>query len=102
MLILENNQWAYSTPVKRQVPVKNLADRAKAYGIDSYIVDGNDVVAVYSTAKEAVERARAGEGPILIEAKSMRMRGHAQHDPAEYVPKEMFEYWKQRDPIRAV
>jgi len=76
-----------------------LADRAKAYGIASYVVDGNDVVAVYQTAKEAVDRARAGEGPILIEAKSMRMRGHAQHDPAEYVPKEMFEYWKQRDPI---
>jgi TPP-dependent pyruvate/acetoin dehydrogenase alpha subunit len=99
VLILENNQWAYSTPVKRQVPVKDLADRAKAYGIPSYIVDGNDVVAVYTTAREAVERARAGEGPILIEAKSMRMRGHAQHDPAEYVPKEMFEYWKARDPI---
>src|SRR3984885_8614283 len=99
VLILENNQWAYSTPVKRQVPVKDLADRAKSYGIASYIVDGNDVVAVYTTAKEAVERARAGEGPILIEAKSMRMRGHAQHDPAEYVPKEMFEYWKARDPI---
>ena len=78
---------------------ENLADRAKAYGIASYIVDGNDVVAVYHTAKEAVDRARAGEGPILIEAKSMRMRGHAQHDPAEYVPKEMFEYWKERDPI---
>jgi len=99
VLILENNQWAYSTPVKRQVPIENLADRAKAYGIASYVVDGNDVVAVYQTAKEAVDRARAGEGPILIEAKSMRMRGHAQHDPAEYVPKEMFEYWKQRDPI---
>ncbi|HEY2460992.1 MAG TPA: thiamine pyrophosphate-dependent enzyme [Candidatus Acidoferrum sp.] len=99
VLILENNQWAYSTPVRRQVPLENLADRAKAYGIDSYIVDGNDVAAVYSTAKEAVDRARAGEGPILIEAKSMRMRGHAQHDPAEYVPKEMFEHWKQRDPI---
>jgi TPP-dependent pyruvate/acetoin dehydrogenase alpha subunit len=78
VLILENNQWAYSTPVKRQVPVKDLADRAKAYGIASYIVDGNDVVAVYTT---------------------MRMRGHAQHDPAEYVPKDMFEYWKARDPI---
>ena len=99
VLILENNQWAYSTPVKRQVPIENLADRAKAYGIASYVVDGNDVVAVYQTAKEAVDRARAGEGPILIEAKSMRMRGHAQHDPAEYVPKEMFEHWKQRDPI---
>src|ERR1700736_5914819 len=99
VLVLENNQWAYSTPVQRQVPLTNLADRAKAYGIASYSIDGNDVVAVYTTAKEAVDRARAGEGPILIEAKSMRMRGHAQHDPAEYVPKEMFDYWKARDPI---
>jgi len=99
VLILENNQWAYSTPVRRQVPLENLADRAKAYGIDSYIVDGNDVVAVYSTAKEAVDRARAGEGPILIEAKSFRRMGHAQHDPAEYVPKEMRKHWEARDPI---
>jgi len=99
VLILENNQWAYSTPVRRQVPIENLADRAKAYGIASYIVDGNDVVAMYSTAKEAVERARAGEGPILIEAKTFRRRGHAQHDSAEYVPKEQREYWEKRDPI---
>jgi TPP-dependent pyruvate/acetoin dehydrogenase alpha subunit len=99
VLILENNLWAYSTPVRKQVPLENLADRAKAYGIDSYIVDGNDVVAVYSTAKEAVERARAGEGPILIEAKTFRRLGHAQHDPAEYVPKEMRAYWEARDPI---
>jgi TPP-dependent pyruvate/acetoin dehydrogenase alpha subunit len=99
VLILENNQWAYSTPVRRQVPLENLADRAKAYGISSYIVDGNDVVAVYSIAKEAVERARAGEGPILIEAKTFRRRGHAQHDPAEYVPSEQREFWEQRDPI---
>ncbi|HKV64515.1 MAG TPA: thiamine pyrophosphate-dependent dehydrogenase E1 component subunit alpha [Candidatus Acidoferrum sp.] len=99
VLILENNLWAYSTPVRKQVPLENLADRAKAYGIDSYIVDGNDVVAVYSTAKEAVERARAGEGPILIEAKTFRRMGHAQHDPAEYVPKEMRAHWEARDPI---
>jgi TPP-dependent pyruvate/acetoin dehydrogenase alpha subunit len=99
VLILENNLWAYSTPVRKQVPLENLADRAKAYGIDSYIVDGNDVAAVYSTAKEAVERARAGEGPILIEAKTFRRLGHAQHDPAEYVPKEMRAYWEARDPI---
>jgi len=99
VLILENNLWAYSTPVRKQVPLENLADRAKAYGIDSYIVDGNDIVAVYSTAKEAVERARAGEGPILIEAKSFRRMGHAQHDPAEYVPKEMRAYWEARDPV---
>ena len=99
VLILENNQWAYSTPVSRQVPLRDLADRAKAYGIHSAIVDGNDVAAVYQTTKEAVDRCRAGDGPVLIEAKTMRMRGHAQHDPAEYVPKEMFEYWKARDPI---
>ncbi len=97
--VIENNQWAYSTPVKRQVPIRDLADRAKAYGIGSYIVDGNDVLAVYETSKEAVERCRAGDGPIIIEAKTMRMRGHAQHDPAEYVPKKMFEYWKARDPL---
>jgi TPP-dependent pyruvate/acetoin dehydrogenase alpha subunit len=99
VLILENNLWAYSTPVKRQVPLENLADRAKAYGISSYIVDGNDVVEVFTTTREAVARARAGEGPILIEAKSFRRLGHAQHDPAEYVPKEMRAYWEGRDPI---
>jgi TPP-dependent pyruvate/acetoin dehydrogenase alpha subunit len=99
VLVLENNLWAYSTPVRRQVPLENLADRAKAYGIRSYIVDGNDVVAMYSTAKEAVDRARAGEGPILIEAKTFRRRGHAQHDPAEYVPPQQREFWEKRDPI---
>jgi TPP-dependent pyruvate/acetoin dehydrogenase alpha subunit len=99
VLVLENNQWAYSTPVKRQVPLENLADRAKAYGIPSYTVDGNDVVAVYTTAKEAVDRARQGEGPILLEVKTFRRMGHAQHDPAEYVPKDMRAYWEGRDPI---
>lgn len=99
VLVLENNQWAYSTPVSRQVPLRDLADRARAYGVHSAIVDGNDVAAVYQTAKAAVDRCRAGQGPVLIEAKTMRMRGHAQHDPAEYVPQGMFEYWKARDPI---
>jgi TPP-dependent pyruvate/acetoin dehydrogenase alpha subunit len=99
VLIVENNQWAYSTPVAKQVPIHDLADRARAYGIASSIVDGNDVVAVYQTTKEAVDRCRAGKGPVLIEAKTMRMKGHAQHDPAEYVPKEMFSYWEARDPI---
>src|SRR5262249_1368955 len=98
-LVLENNQWAYSTPVGRQVPLDNLADRAKAYGIRSYTVDGNDVVAVYTTAKEAVQRARKGEGPILLEVKTFRRMGHAQHDPADYVPKEMRAYWEAGDPI---
>jgi TPP-dependent pyruvate/acetoin dehydrogenase alpha subunit len=99
VLIVENNQWAYSTPVERQVPLKDLADRAKAYGIESAIVDGNDAVAVERTTREAVAHARAGNGPVLIEAKTMRMRGHAQHDAAEYVPKEMLEAWKKRDPL---
>jgi TPP-dependent pyruvate/acetoin dehydrogenase alpha subunit len=99
VLIVENNQWAYSTPVQRQVPLRDLADRARAYGIESAIVDGNDVVAVERTAREAVAHARTGHGPVLIEAKTMRMRGHAQHDSAEYVPKKMSEYWKKRDPL---
>jgi TPP-dependent pyruvate/acetoin dehydrogenase alpha subunit len=99
VLIVENNQWAYSTPVERQVPLRDLADRAKAYGIESAIVDGNDAVAVERTTREAVGHARAGHGPVLIEAKTMRMRGHAQHDAAEYVPKQMFEQWKKRDPL---
>ncbi len=99
VLILENNQWAYSTPVSKQVPLRDLADRAKAYGIASKVVDGNDVLAVYETTKAAVDECRAGRGPILIEAKTMRMKGHAQHDPAEYVPKPMFEFWKSQDPI---
>jgi TPP-dependent pyruvate/acetoin dehydrogenase alpha subunit len=99
VLVLENNLWAYSTPVKRQVPVENLADRAKAYGVKSFIVDGNDVAAVFATAREAVDLARNGEGPILIEAKTFRRLGHAQHDPAEYVPPDMKKYWEERDPI---
>ena len=99
VLVIENNQWAYSTPVSRQVPIKNLADRARAYGVRSAMVDGNDVVAVYQATKEAVEESRAGRGPFVIEAKTMRMKGHAQHDPADYVPREMFAYWKARDPI---
>jgi pyruvate dehydrogenase E1 component alpha subunit/2-oxoisovalerate dehydrogenase E1 component alpha subunit len=99
VLVLENNQWAYSTPVAQQTALKNLADRALAYGIPGHIVDGNDVMAVYTAAKSAVDECRAGRGPVLIEAKTMRMKGHAQHDPAEYVPAAMFEYWKTRDPI---
>jgi TPP-dependent pyruvate/acetoin dehydrogenase alpha subunit len=99
VLIVENNQWAYSTPVEKQSALKDLADRARAYGIRGEIVDGNDVVAVVRTTREAVEHARSGKGPVLIEAKTMRMLGHAQHDSAEYVPKAMLESWKERDPL---
>ena len=99
ILVLENNQWAYSTPVSRQVPIRDLAERGRAYGITSVTVDGNDVIGVFKAARAAVAQCRAGNGPVLIEAKTMRMKGHAQHDPAEYVPKEMRAYWEARDPI---
>jgi TPP-dependent pyruvate/acetoin dehydrogenase alpha subunit len=99
VVVLENNQWAYSTPVAKQVPLRDLANRALAYGIRGMTADGNNVVAVYNAAKEAVHECRSGRGPVLLEVKTMRMKGHAQHDPAEYVPKEMFDYWKARDPL---
>ncbi len=99
VLIVENNQWAYSTPVEKQAALTNFADRAKAYGIRSEIVDGNDVVAVVRTARDAAEHARSGRGPVLIEAKTLRMQGHAQHDAAEYVPRATLEEWKRRDPL---
>ncbi len=99
VLIVESNLWAYSTPSDMQFRVKDLAERAIAYGIPGVIVDGTDACQVYDAAHEACERARRGEGPTLIEAKMMRMKGHAIHDAAEYVPKPLFEYWKKRDCI---
>ena len=99
ILIVENNLWGYSTPAERQFLVKDLADRAVAYGIPGAIVDGTDPCQVYDVCHEAVERARRGDGATLIEAKMMRMKGHAIHDAAGYVPKELFEYWRKRDPI---
>jgi pyruvate dehydrogenase E1 component alpha subunit/2-oxoisovalerate dehydrogenase E1 component alpha subunit len=99
VLIVESNAWAYSTPSDMQFRVKDLAERAIAYGIPGVIVDGTDVCQVYDASHEACERARRGEGPTLIEAKMMRMKGHAIHDAADYVPKPLFEYWRRRDPI---
>jgi TPP-dependent pyruvate/acetoin dehydrogenase alpha subunit len=99
VLIVENNLWGYSTPSDMQFRVKDLAERAAAYGIPGVIVDGTDACQVYDACHEACERARRGEGPTLLEAKMMRMKGHAIHDAAEYVPKPLFEYWKKRDPL---
>jgi TPP-dependent pyruvate/acetoin dehydrogenase alpha subunit len=99
VLFVENNLWGYSTPADMQFRVKDLAERAIAYGIPGVIVDGTDACQIYDAAHEACERARRGEGPTLIEAKMMRMKGHAIHDAAEYVPKPLFEYWRKRDPI---
>jgi TPP-dependent pyruvate/acetoin dehydrogenase alpha subunit len=99
VLFVENNLWGYSTPADMQFRVKDLAERAIAYGIPGVIVDGTDACQIYDAAYEACERARRGEGPMLIEAKMMRMKGHAIHDAAEYVPKPLFEYWRKRDCI---
>jgi TPP-dependent pyruvate/acetoin dehydrogenase alpha subunit len=99
VLIVENNGWAYSTPTSRQMRVKDIAVRAAAYGIPGVVVDGNDVLAVYEATRRAVERARSGGGPTLIEAKTFRMKGHAEHDDAGYVPKHLFEEWKEKDPL---
>jgi TPP-dependent pyruvate/acetoin dehydrogenase alpha subunit len=99
VLFVENNLWAYSTPADMQFRVKDLAERAIAYGIPGVIVDGTDACQVYDAARDAVERAHRGQGPTLIEAKMMRMKGHAIHDAADYVPKPLFDYWKKRDPI---
>ena len=99
VLIVESNLWAYSTPSEMQYRVKDLAERAIGYGIPGVIIDGTDACQVYDATYEACERARRGEGPTLIEAKMMRMKGHAIHDGAAYVPKPLFEYWRKRDPI---
>lgn len=99
VLIVEHNSWAYSTPVELQFACKDLADRAIGYGVPGVIVDGTDANQVYDATHEAVARAHRGEGASLIEAKLMRMKGHAMHDAAVYVPAEVKEYWKRRDPI---
>jgi len=99
VFIVINNGYAYSTPAYKEMKVANVADRACAYAIPGVVVDGNDVVECYREVKKAVERARDGGGPTLIEAKTMRMRGHAGHDPAKYVATDILDLWTQRDPI---
>jgi TPP-dependent pyruvate/acetoin dehydrogenase alpha subunit len=99
VLIIENNQFAYSTPVARQSIAEKLSDRASGYGISGVTVDGTDVIAVYEVCKVAVDRARRGEGPTLIESVTMRMHGHSAADDAAYVPEGLLERWKKKDPL---
>src|SRR6059058_5744574 len=98
IFVLENNQYAYSTPLDKQFAVDPV-QRAAAYGFVGETVDGNDVEAVFEATLAARERAIAGGGPTLIEAVTMRMHGHAAHDDMKYVPKELVEQWRARDPI---
>src|SRR6266516_3434493 len=100
VVIGEYNHWAYSTPTERQFAVKDLAEKAKGYGIPAVTVDGNDVFAVYEATKFAVERARRGKGVHFIEVKTYRRKGHAEHDDQRYVPKGELEQWaKANDPV---
>jgi pyruvate dehydrogenase E1 component alpha subunit len=99
VFMCNNNQYAYSTPLERQMAVENVADRAEAYGLPGEIVDGNDILAVWDAATRAIQRARSGGGPTLIECKTFRMTGHSAHDDAGYVPPELFEFWEERDPV---
>ena len=99
VFVCDNNQWAYSTPTHLEYAVEHLADRAAAYGFEGVVVDGTDALAVYREAKRAIEKARQGGGPTLIESVTMRMEGHAVHDDAFYVPREVHDRWAERDPI---
>jgi 2-oxoisovalerate dehydrogenase E1 component len=96
---VQNNQYAYSTPNEREFNLSYVAHRADGYGIPGVVVDGNDILECYSAAKEAVERARNGEGPTLIEAVTFRHFGHAGHDPADYVKPDEREEWMAKDPV---
>lgn len=99
VLMLENNRYAYSTPTRMQTACAAFVERARGYGIHGESVDGNDIPAVYEVTRRAVERARAGGGPTLIEAHTMRMQGHAAHDDFKYVPRDLLAEWVRRDPI---
>ncbi|HEX8183662.1 MAG TPA: thiamine pyrophosphate-dependent enzyme, partial [Blastocatellia bacterium] len=99
VIICEHNQFAYSTPCEKQMPVKNVADRAPAFNVYSEIAYGNDLFQVIAAARRGIEHARSGRGPALIELKTFRQRGHGEHDDCCYVPKELREFWEARDPI---
>jgi TPP-dependent pyruvate/acetoin dehydrogenase alpha subunit len=100
--VVENNLWAESVSTSLQTAVEDLSVKAQAYGMPGITVDGNDVVAVYRVAREAINRARGGGGPTLIECKTYRWYGHSEIDPAKYRSPEEVEYWKSRDPIPAM
>jgi len=100
VLVCNNNQYAYSTPLSLQMACQDVADRGAGYGIPAEIVDGNNVLAVHEAASRAAAHARAGQGPYLIECKTFRMTGHSAHDGAEYVPEHLWDEWAARDPIR--
>jgi pyruvate dehydrogenase E1 component alpha subunit len=99
VFVLENNQFAVSTPIAASARVARLSDRAAAYGMPGITVDGNDAALVYEAMQEPLRRARAGEGPSLLECMTYRHGGHHVNDPGLYLPKEELERWKAHDPL---
>ena len=99
VVIVEDNGYAYSTPTSKQTAAKTLADKAYAFGCAGVTIDGNDVLAVYGETRRAIERARNGEGVTLLEVKTFRMKGHAEHDNQAYVHPDLIEQWKAKDPV---
>jgi pyruvate dehydrogenase E1 component alpha subunit len=99
LFICENNQYAYSVPIEKSMAIDDVADRAEGYGFDGVAINGNDVLAVYQATQGALARARAGDGPTLIECKTYRWHGHSEHDKAFYRTNEELAMWKSRDPI---
>jgi len=99
IFLLENNQYAVSSPIEEMSRIPDLYKRAEGYGVRAYQVDGNDVLAVYEKTKEAIEACRKGYGPVMIEAKTYRQGGHHVNDPGLYMPKDKLEYYKSKDPV---
>jgi TPP-dependent pyruvate/acetoin dehydrogenase alpha subunit len=99
VFVCENNRYAYSTPLEKQMAIEDVADRATAYGFKGHVCSGNDLLAVLEVSERAIARVRAGEGPVLIECKTYRYRGHSEHDPALYRDKDELIEWQSRDPI---
>jgi len=99
VIIVEHNAYAYSTPTEKQTAAKTLADKAVGVGAIGETADGNDVLAVYDATKRAVDRARRGEGVTLLEVKTFRIKGHAEHDNQSYVPREVIDEWSEKDPV---
>src|SRR6266478_4918109 len=99
IFVCENNRYAYSTPLEKQMAIEDVAARAEAYGFKGHVVSGNDLLAVVQLSERVVNRVREGGGPSMIECKTYRYRGHSEHDPALYRDKEELGEWQSRDPI---
>jgi TPP-dependent pyruvate/acetoin dehydrogenase alpha subunit len=99
VFICENNFYAYSVPFEKAMAIEDVADRAQSYGFEGVAINGNDVLAVYQATQGAIRRARAGDGPTLIECKTYRWHGHSEHDRAFYRSDEELAMWKSRDPL---